>query len=65
MTGLTTLLIGGSGGDKFVYSALADSTFVNFDIIQDFMHGTDIIDIAGIDASASKKGGQAFAFRWS
>ena len=45
-----------------VYSAFADSTLAEFDIVQGFVHGTDIIDIAGIDANVAKKGDQAFAF---
>ncbi|MDA9492080.1 FG-GAP-like repeat-containing protein [Bradyrhizobium sp. CCBAU 11361] len=53
---------GGAGADRFVFSAFADSTIANFDIVQGFVHGTDTIDIALIDASASKKGDQAFAF---
>jgi Ca2+-binding RTX toxin-like protein len=56
------VLTGGAGADKFVYSALGDSTPAAFDIIQDFVHGTDKIDLGDIDANASKKGDQAFAF---
>ncbi|MBR0867773.1 Ca2+-binding RTX toxin-like protein [Bradyrhizobium diazoefficiens] len=53
---------GGAGADRFVFSAFADSTIANFDIVQGFVHGIDMIDIAGIDANASKKGDQAFVF---
>lgn len=53
---------GGAGADRFVFSAFADSTIAKFDVVQDFVHGTDMIEIALIDANASKKGDQAFAF---
>jgi Ca2+-binding RTX toxin-like protein len=56
------ILTGGAGADNFVFSAVVDSTPAAFDIVQDFVHGTDKIDIAGIDANASTKGDQAFAF---
>ena len=56
------MLTGGAGADRFVYSAFADSTLTQLDVIQDFVHGTDMIDIAGIDASAAKNGNQAFTF---
>ena len=56
------MLTGGAGADRFVYSAFADSTLAQLDVIQDFVHGADMIDIAAIDANAAKKGNQAFAF---
>jgi Ca2+-binding RTX toxin-like protein len=56
------IMNGGAGADRFVYSAFTDSTPAAFDIIQGFVHGTDIIDIAGIDANTAKKGDQAFSF---
>ena len=56
------MLTGGAGADRFVYSAVADSTLAQLDVIQDFVHGADMIDIAAIDANAAKKSNQAFAF---
>ena len=56
------MLTGGAGADRFVYSAFADSTPAQLDVIQDFVHGADMIDIAAIDANAAKNGNQAFAF---
>jgi Ca2+-binding RTX toxin-like protein len=57
-------LTGGAGSDKFLLSATTDSTPGASDVITDFVHGTDIIDLSAIDANtASKaKGDQAFAF---
>ncbi|MEY9403658.1 Ca2+-binding RTX toxin-like protein [Bradyrhizobium japonicum] len=56
------LLIGGAGNDRFVFAALADSPPVGFDVIQDFRHGADRIDLAAIDANAAQGGNQAFTF---
>jgi Ca2+-binding RTX toxin-like protein len=57
-------LTGGAGTDKFLFTAAADSTPSAPDIINDFVHGTDIIDLSAIDANSSSKakGDQAFAF---
>ncbi|WP_439400287.1 calcium-binding protein (plasmid) [Bradyrhizobium sp. PMVTL-01] len=55
-------LTGGAGADSFVFSALADSTSAAFDIVQDFVHGADKIDLGAIDANVAKNGNQAFAF---
>ena len=58
-------LTGGAGADKFSLSAVTDSTSLNSDHVQDFVHGTDIIDLSAIDANFSKKGDQAFGFSGS
>ena len=58
-------LTGGAGADKFSLSAVTDSTSLNSDHVQDFVHGTDIIDFSAIDANLSKKGDQAFGFSGS
>ena len=64
-------LVGGSGADvltgelhadRFVFSALADSGPGTPDLITDFLHGTDVIDLSAIDANTSSNGNQAFAF---
>ena len=47
-------LTGGAGADKFSFSAVTDSTPLNSDHVQDFVHGTDIIDLSAIDANSSK-----------
>ncbi|UPK26632.1 beta strand repeat-containing protein [Bradyrhizobium sp. 195] len=55
-------LNGGQGRDGFVFSAFADSTPTEFDIIQDFLHGTDKIDLRGIDANTTTAIDDTFAF---
>jgi Ca2+-binding RTX toxin-like protein len=57
-------LTGGAGIDKFMFVAATDSGPSAPDIIRDFVHGIDKIDLSSIDASASSKakGDQAFAF---
>ena len=56
------ILTGGLDADRFVFSALADSAPGTPDLITDFVHGTDIIDLSAIDANTSLSGDQAFAF---
>lgn len=56
------ILTGGAGADVFVFNALADSTPAGFDVVQDYVHGIDKIDVVGIDANTSKNGNQTFAF---
>ena len=56
------ILTGGLGADRFVFSALADSAPGTPDLVTDFVHGTDIIDLSAIDANTSSSGNQAFAF---
>src|SRR5262249_14507830 len=55
-------LPGGAGTNKFLFTATTDSTPSAPDIITDFVHGTNIIDLSAIDASSKAKGDQAFAF---
>ncbi|MBI3506723.1 MAG: M10 family metallopeptidase C-terminal domain-containing protein, partial [Proteobacteria bacterium] len=57
-------LTGGSGVDTFTFSAIGDSDkdASKSDVITDFLHGTDKIDLSGIDANTSTGGNQAFAF---
>lgn len=56
------ILTGGLGADVFVFNALADSTPAAFDIVQDYVHGMDKIDVVGIDANTSRNGNQTFAY---
>ena len=61
-TGRDTL-IGGGGVDHFVFMTLADSTpNTQRDHIIDFVKGTDLIDLSGIDAKTGVSGNQAFHF---
>jgi Ca2+-binding RTX toxin-like protein len=46
-------LTGGAGADQFFYKALADSAPNSSDIITDFLHGVDKIDLSAIDANTS------------
>ncbi|RJL19538.1 hypothetical protein C9E82_15080 [Paracoccus siganidrum] len=57
----------GSTGDRtdiFVFNSLRDSAKgANRDVIRDFVPGTDVIQLSGIDANATLNGDQAFS--WS
>lgn len=55
-------LAGGSGSDVFRYLATSESTSASRDVITDFVHGTDIINLASIDAKTTVAGDQAFSF---
>jgi len=57
-------LTGGIGADRFVFTGTSNSSPNAPDIITDFMHGTDIIDLSAIDANSSPKakGDQPFTF---
>lgn len=56
------VLTGGSGADCFVFTALADSgvTSKTQDIIRDFSVGSDLIDLAALDADSQVVGNQSF-----
>jgi Ca2+-binding RTX toxin-like protein len=56
------MLTGGAGADRFVFTATGDSTLVASDVIIDFVHGVDRIDLSAIDANSLRKGDQTFAF---
>jgi serralysin len=56
------MLTGGNGADDFVYVAISDSAG-QFDVIKDFVHTIDDIDVAAIDANAAAPGNAAFVFR--
>ncbi|MFC3071032.1 beta strand repeat-containing protein [Phenylobacterium soli] len=64
-TGADTLN-GGSGADLFVYGATGESQVpgrnTSTDVISDFTHGVDRIDLSAIDADTGLAGNQAFAF---
>ena len=55
-------LIGGAGNDVFVFSALTDSGPINdtWDVIKDFVQGTDRIDLSKLDANTAAGGDNAF-----
>ena len=47
---------------SFFFKTVADSTVEASDIIEDFLHLVDIINLNAIDASSSADGNQAFTF---
>lgn len=61
------IMAGGAGADIFRFLAKTDSVAGNYDIISDFTHGTDKIDVSalgytGLDNSASPSGGHLGMF---
>lgn len=58
-------LSGGSGKDIFDYDAASESgnAVTSRDVIKDFIHLTDIIDMTGMDASSILSGNNAFNWR--
>ena len=56
------MLTGGANNDYFVFLATGDSgtSATTRDIITDFVHGTDRIDLSAIDADTTKSGDQKF-----
>jgi Ca2+-binding RTX toxin-like protein len=57
-------LTGGAGRDTFAFKTVSDSGTTNAsrDVITDFVHGADRIDLSVIDANAKVAGNQAFSF---
>ena len=57
-------MTGGGGADRFDFNSMSDSSVsgTTRDIIVDFLHGTDKIDLSDIDALLSELGDQAFTF---
>lgn len=58
------VMLGGDGHDKFVYNSIKDSgnTEAKRDVIFDFIHLEDRIDLKTIDANTTIAGNQAFKF---
>ncbi|TXI17395.1 MAG: matrixin family metalloprotease [Nitrosomonas sp.] len=56
------ILTGDGGADDFIYLLATDSS-VQIDIIKDFVHGIDDIDVAAIDANGAHTGNASFTFR--
>ena len=57
-------MTGNGGNDTFAFNATNESgnTSGTADVITDFVHGQDFIDLTAIDANSSIGGDQAFAF---
>jgi Ca2+-binding RTX toxin-like protein len=57
------VLIGGAGIDMFDFNAVSESLAgASRDVIRDFVHGSDKIDLFTIDANATQAGNNAFTF---
>ncbi len=59
----TDTLTGGAGSDRFVYTVIGESAVgvAVRDIINDFVSGTDNLDLSAIDANTAINGNQAFS----
>ena len=55
-------LLGGAGADRFVYQVTDQKKGGGRDLIKDFTHDVDRIDLSGIDARAGTGGNQTFKF---
>jgi hypothetical protein len=56
-------LTGGAGNDHFVFKSVSEAgKTTSRDVITDFTHGIDKIDVSGIDANTALAGNQAFKF---
>ncbi|MBK8117276.1 MAG: M10 family metallopeptidase C-terminal domain-containing protein [Candidatus Accumulibacter sp.] len=57
------MLTGGAGSDTFDFNALSEMglTSATWDVITDFVHGLDRIDLSTLDANAALAGNQAFS----
>jgi len=55
-------MTGGAGADTFRISTFESGTGASADRIQDFTQGSDIIDVAGMDADLLTAGNQTFSF---
>lgn len=55
---------GGTGSDVFIFRSTAElgRSSTTTDVIADFTHGVDRIDLSGIDAMTGASGNQAFTF---
>lgn len=57
-------MTGGTGDDIFLFKAVSDmgKTVASRDVITDFTHGQDKIDLSALDANSKIAGSQAFSF---
>ena len=56
------VLTGGAGRDTFDFNSLSElsASVRSSDVIKDFRHGTDKLDLSGLDANSGAVGNQAF-----
>jgi Ca2+-binding RTX toxin-like protein len=55
-------LTGGGGANTFRYQSAGESTATALDVIQDFVSGSDKLDLGRVDANSLVAGDQAFSF---
>jgi len=57
-------MTGGAGADTFIFNSTSNSgaTIASADVITDFTHGIDKIDLRNIDANLTTAGDQSFTF---
>jgi serralysin len=55
-------ITGGAGADLFVFKAASESTKSAGDVITDFAHGVDKMDLSAIDANTKVSGNDTFKF---
>jgi Ca2+-binding RTX toxin-like protein len=56
------ILTGGTGNDTFIFKTKTESSVSAPDLITDFVHGVDQIDLSALDANTRSSGNQAFDF---
>ncbi len=58
------IMTGGAGSDRFDFNTIAETGKIatTRDIVRDFVHGTDKVDLSTIDAKSNFAGNQAFSF---
>ncbi|HEY0028114.1 MAG TPA: M10 family metallopeptidase C-terminal domain-containing protein, partial [Allosphingosinicella sp.] len=56
------IFLGGAGSDMFVFRTGESAVGANADRIEDFVSGTDKIDLASFDANSNQAGLQTFSF---
>jgi Ca2+-binding RTX toxin-like protein len=56
------ILKGGRGADSFVLKSVTDSSVGKSDLIVDFEHGRDNVDLSSIDANSTVDGDQRFDY---
>jgi Ca2+-binding RTX toxin-like protein len=56
------VMTGGTGKDTFIFNSTHDSYASHPDVITDFQHGVDKIDLSAIDGNPTRAGNQTLAF---
>jgi Ca2+-binding RTX toxin-like protein len=56
------ILVGGADQDTFKYGYVSESRGAGRDVITDFKHGVDKLDVSSIDADTTESGNQVFVY---